>query len=277
MQTNKFVFAFCLLLFIQGVCALSNESINAQMAINTAQIDIQEMQSRDIPVNRVNESYQEALQLYSAQMSLESSRKNADYKLVMEYTDDISKIKDSSFLAQDELKIFLETYNSAKNEINLSDMDNDYRSIINSFNDERFEETPALIDKGYDQLSEIQSSQTALKIFYSTASKSVKDFLKDNWITILSTITGIFVLLIIFQNTIRIWRTKRRIYHLNMKKQALGGLIKRLQRDYFKTKKLSSLEYKTKLKTFNNMILEINRQIPLLKVDVVKLKKPKKN
>jgi len=63
-----------------------------------------------------------------------------------------------------------------KKQANLSAMQDDYNAIILSFNQERFEDTLTLINKGYDDISNIQSSQTAVNAIYLATSRSVKDF-----------------------------------------------------------------------------------------------------
>ena len=264
-----FVFLFFILL-TQGVYAFSNESVNAKIEIDKIEVGMAELQSRDIPVNRINESYQEVLQLYSAQMALEASRKSGDYDLIMEYVLEIEKIKEDALRADDELEIFLETYDSIGKESDLSEMDEEYSEVIVSFSDERFEDTLELINSGYSRISEIQSSQTAMNLFYSTASKSIDDFVKDNWIIIIIISIGGAVVLFVFDKSISAWMTRRRLHHLTVKRESVNRLIKGLQKEYFKTKSISGLEYKTKLKTFNDMILEINRQVPLLKAEIIR-------
>ncbi len=76
MSNNKFLviliigITFCLV-FVQNSSAsiikLSNESIQAKESLAQAERDISEMIERNIPINQVNESYQETLQLYFAE------------------------------------------------------------------------------------------------------------------------------------------------------------------------------------------------------------------
>ena len=233
------------------------------------------MQLRNIPINRVNESYQDAVQLYAAQTALERTSKKADFNLVIRYATNVNDVKKIAFKADDELKIFLENYNSISEEVNLSEMDEDYNAIINSFNSERFEDTLELIDVGYERLSEVQSSQTTIKLFYSATSRSVKVFLKDNWLWLVTSFIATLLFLLIFKTALSKLQTLRKMKHLDLQKNTINYLIKNLQKSYFKTKKTSELEYRIKLKKFNEMILDINRQIPLLKEEMIKLTKKK--
>ena len=276
MKHNKSILCLILMIFlINIVFALSNESIQANKLINQAEKDITEMQLRNIPINRVNESYQDAVQLYAAQTALERTSKKADFDLVIRYATNVNDVKKIAFKADDELKIFLENYNSISEEVNLSEMDEDYNAIINSFNSERFEDTLELIDVGYERLSEVQSSQTTIKLFYSATSRSVKVFLKDNWLWLVTSFIATLLFLLIFKTALSKLHTQRKMKHLDLQKNTINYLIKNLQKSYFKTKKTSELEYRIKLKKFNEMILDINRQIPLLKEEMIKLTKKK--
>ena len=168
------------LVFSVSAITYSNESQVAKMLIDNATQDIHLMEEKNIPTSRANEALQQAIQLYKAQLALENQKKEADYKLVTSYAEEVFQIKSISFKAQDELNVFLESYNSAKDDFNLSEMDPEYNAIIKSFSDERFEDTPDLIDKGYQKLSDLQASQTTLKLFYDTTSRSIKQFAIDN-------------------------------------------------------------------------------------------------
>ena len=249
----------------------SNESLHANDLITNATICFNEMLSHSIPIQRANSSLQEAKQFYEAQLSLEQTTRKADYKIIFNKAETVCKIKEDAIKSKDELKIFEETYEQAKQNSNLSAMEKDYQKIINSFNEERFEETIKLINQGYKTLIEIEASQTKLRLFYNTITSSLKNFLKENWkkLSIISIV--IIIILTIFWATLKRLRIKLKIRKLETKKQTLYNLIKKLQYEYFKTKKLSEIEFRVKIQTFKEMIRDIDRQIPLLKEEIFKL------
>ena len=65
--------------------------------------------------------------------------------------------------------------------------------------------------------------------------------------------------------------------HLMTQKKALNTLIQNMQKSYFKTKKLSETEYTIKLKKFKELIRDIDRQVMVLKEEIFKTKRRKKN
>ena len=268
------------LIFIENSLAFSttqsNESIQAKEALAQAERDIFEMIDKNISINRVNETYQEALQLYSAQSALEEKGSKANYKLIIEYASKISSIKKTALEANDNLKIFIETFEEAEKDTNFSGMQEEYNQVIISFDEERFEDTLKLINQGYDRISEIQSSQTALNSFYLATSKTIKNFFKENWLRIIIILSLTLFFVLIFWNNLKKLRMRMKFNHLMTQKKAVNTLIQNMQKSYFKTKKLSETEYDIKLKKFKELIRDIDRQIMVLKEEVFK-QKIKKN
>jgi len=274
------IFGLFFLLLISSSFALntnlSNESIQAKELLNQAEKDISEMVSKNISILRVNETYQEALQLYSAQLALEEKGTAANYKLVIENTLKISSIKKTALEAKDELEIFKETFANAQKGANLSEMQGDYNQIILSFNEERFEDTLTLIKKGYDLISEIQSSQTAVNAVYLATSSAVKDFFIQNWLTLLIVLSISLFLFLVFWNTLTKLRMRMKLNNLITQKKAINGLIKEMQGSYFKSKKISETEYKIKLKNYEEFIRDIDMQVMVLKEEMFKRDKKAK-
>jgi len=252
---------------------ISNESIQAKESLNQTEKDIIEMIGRNIPVKRVNESYQEALQIYSAQLALEEKESKADYKLVMEYASEVSSIKKTAIEANDELNVFKETFTNAEKETNLSEMQDEYNQIILSFNKERFEDTLILIKQGYNRISEIQSSQTVINAVYKATSRTIKYFFIKNGVKIIIIGCIALFLLFVFWNTLTKLRMRIKLNNLNTQKRAINGLIKEMQGSYFKSKKISENEYKIKLKNYEEFIRDIERQIMVLNEEIFKINK----
>jgi len=254
----------------------SNESIQARESLDLAEDGIFEMVEQGVPTARVNETYQEALQLYSAQLALEAKRGRAKYNLILDYTEDINSIKEDALEANDELKIFKETFEDVSKDTNFSEMQEEYDQVIISFKEERFEDTLELIDEGYNRISEIQSSQTTTRLFYSSVSQTIKNFFVNNWITIVVVLLIIIVLILIFWNTLKRLRMRMRFNHLVIQKGAINNLMKGMQKGYFKTRKVSGTDYKIKLKKFKELIRNIDRQLMVLKEEKFKTGREKK-
>ena len=267
------IFLVFIIIFLNQVSALRNDSIQAKESLNQAEKDILEMTEKNIPINRVNETFQGALQLYEAQLALEQKRGNADYDLVIKYTSDINSIKEKAIQSNDELKIFKETFEEINKETNLSEMQEEYNAILQSFNEERFEDTLKLISRGYDQISEIQSSQTALNSFYNATSKTIKNFFINNWLKLLIIFSVAIVFILIFKTNLKKLKMRIKFNQLYTQKKAINNLLITIQKDYFKTRKMPEADYRVRIKKFKELIRDIDRQIMVLKEDLFKLNK----
>ena len=276
MEINKILgIVLMFVLVLPLILALSEESIQAEQLINQAEKDISEMSLENIPTTRVNESYQEAIQIYSGQLFLEEMGRRAEYKTVIEFTSEINLIRKNSLKANDELEVFKEVFNSAKEEINLSEMYEDYDNVLLSFEEERFEDTLILINEWYEKLSEVQASQTTLKLFYLTTSKTIKNFFINNWLKLVIVAIVILFAFLIFKTTISKLKIRIKLNYIVLRKHTLNKLIKDMQFNYFRNRKMSKTEYDIKLKKFTEMLRDIDRQTMILKEKIFRLKKNK--
>ena len=70
-------------------------------------------------------------------------------------------------------------------------------------------------------------------------------------------------------------KIRLKLKNLLRQKNTLNLLIKKLQYGYFEKKDISESEFGIKLEKFKEMIRDINRQIPLLKEQMIRLNKEK--
>jgi len=278
---NKIIFLFSLLvLFASYTQALnweylpdeeSNESIQSKNFILNGEKCIAEMQDRGINLSRVNESLQQAIQFYFAEITLERKGVKTDYNLVNSPAKEVCSIREVAFQAQDELTLFIEKWNSVQEKFNLSAIKKDYDKILNSFNEERFEDTIVLIDQGYNTLTEFESSQTSINLFYETTTKTIKDFFVNNWEILSIIVTVSVILLLLFWKTIRRKIVEKKLEDLSLRRYSIEKLIKKTQGDYFNKKTMSETEYRVKVKTFGEMMMEINKKIPEMHEELAKI------
>ncbi len=274
MKFCKIVFLFVFIIIIANVVdAYSNESIEASELIDFAKDCFTQMVEEGLPLSRANESLQDSIQLFSAQIALEDGKRTADYGLVRDYAEEVCLLRDKGIEAHDELEVFISEYEEISKNTNLSEFDDEYLAIVDSYNGERFEETIELIDLGYNRIYEIQSTQTAVNLFYTVTTRTIKDFFIENWKGL--SIGGgiIIILLIVFWKGIKKIRVRTKLKSLMIEKKTLNQLIGKLQKSYFGTKDLSEIEYHVKLASFKEMIRDIDRQLPLLNTELLKLEK----
>ncbi|MCK9570465.1 hypothetical protein M0R72_16070 [Candidatus Pacearchaeota archaeon] len=269
------LFFVLLLSNIENINASSNASIEAKNSIEIARGCLDYFVVEEIPSIRANETFNEALQIYETKIFYENTGNKVDFSLVNEYSQEVCSIKDFASRARDELNIFLEYYNNSAERFDLSEMDEEYNAILNSYYGERFEETSSLINGGYSRISEIESSQTTLNLFYKTTTQTLKNFFINNWIQIIISLVSLFLVFFISRTSINLFSTLRKIKRLELEKKSLFELIKKTQEAYFTSKTMSEIEFSVKIKTFKNMIRDIDRRIPELREKLIKLKRDK--
>ena len=81
----------------------------------------------------------------------------------------------------------------------------------------------------------------------------------------------------IFKVPIMAYVIKMKMERLFIRRKTLKGLIKEAQQDYFGTGSLSEGSYNIKVKKYAEMVRDIDRQIPLLKEQLARLRKEKKH
>ncbi|MFW5847257.1 MAG: hypothetical protein ACOCUU_03820 [Nanoarchaeota archaeon] len=270
------IFVFGILLTSNLTLAYSNESIQTKETILEAESAMKTMINKSIPVNRVNESLQESKHLYELNFNFEKNNRKYDYDLALEKAENVIFLKDLALQAQDDLNIFLNIYNESSQDTNLSDMDKTYNEIVNSFKEERFEETIKLIDKGYTHLSEVQARQTTFNAFYENTSKNLKDFLLNNWLKILIGFVVFVLGSFVFGSALSKLKIRAKLKALEIKKKTIKNMLKQAQYRYFQKRDISENEYRIKIQRFSEMTRDVERQIPLLKEQLMKTKSKNK-
>lgn len=269
------IFLLLLINFSLANFSESEESIAAKSNLNLANDSIQEMNQREIPTKRVQEIYEEANQLYASKILLEMDGRSANYDLVNKYCSQILEISEIALITKDEFIIFNDEYVIAKEESDLTEFEEEYVKINNSFYEERFEDTRNLIKEGYITISRIQSEQTKARAFYLSTTKTLENFFKENWEKLLIILFSAMIIGLIIRKSLTIYFLKRKLKYLDLQEQSLKRLIKLAQKEYFRTKNISSLEYNIKINKYESMIRDISRQRMVIREELYKRKNAK--
>lgn len=249
----------------------------ATLCLNESIISMQELEEANFSILRINDTLKELKNIYNAQKVLIKTKKD-DFSLVFTYCEEIANLKILAFQSRDELIALKQFYNEfLEQTMNTSSADILLLEIENEIQTERYEKVKPLVDEAYEEIVDIKAEHTALNLFYRSTTQGIKDFFISNWITLII-ILGVLILLYIFYNkAIRRIIIKRKISHLEIKRNTLKELIQKTQRDYFEKGTLAEGDYEIKTKNFAEMIREVNRDIPLLKAELYKINEKGKN
>lgn len=259
---------------------MSENANKTYVAIENAKLDMLEMLEAGFNIARVNDTISECTQLFDAQLALEEKKGSAKYSDIMEKIGAVAEIKKSAFLAYDEMKALNDSLNS---KIIKSADANFTKSILlfaqaqKEFYDERYEVCLQDVEQTYSAMTEAEAEASRLNTFYKAATYGIANFFKQNWKIISGAAAFVLIVLLIMRKRIMVARLKRKLKKLELEKQVILDLIKKAQKDYFESGKLSEANYRIKTKKFSELIRDIDRQVPLIREELEKRKKREKS
>jgi hypothetical protein len=254
-----------------------NFELESSVCINQSREILIEMEENNFNVQRINDTLSDAEDLFQVQVILKSEKKKFNFEPILTHCEEISQIKKSAFEARDEYSSLKKFYSESLEEgINTSSVDEIISQIESEIRDERYEQASALIESAYEEIIKVKSDQTTLKIFYDSTATGFKNFFLKSWKTILFVLIFITLLLIFYHKKVAGWLIERKIKSLETRKKTIHNLIMQTQREYFEEGKIPEGKYNIRINKFGELIRDINRQIPLLKEELVKVEDKRK-
>jgi hypothetical protein len=249
----------------------SSVDIQVTLCLNESKQIMNNMINDNFSVLRINDSLRQIYSLYGAQMVLKEEKSKYDFSVVIPYCDELKNISTMAYGSRDSYealkKFYLEYVTS---DMNTSSIDLIMDNIKSEIKNERYENVKPLVDKGYLEIINVKTSSTTLNLFYRSTTRGIKDFFLENWLIIVIVILVILVLFFIYKKTIYRWMIKRKISALERRKNTLKELIMKTQKDYFEKGLISDGNYTSRTKKFAELIRDIERQVPLLKEDLIR-------
>jgi len=270
---------FLVLLFaiflIRIVSAANVTSADAFNAIKNSEGLIKELSDNGFNTNRVADDLTQAKTLYEAQKLLEERKKTSDYTSVLFYTKDIETVKDKAYQAKDQVFNLEQEYSALKqkadaNNLDISSITASMNQIRQDMTDERYEIVLQNIPDLERTIIDTDAGMTTLNVFYNSVSKGVKQFFIDNYLTLLITLLVIVILGIFYKLKFYKYILKYKLNKLETEKSVLKGLIAKSQKEYFNEGKIAESTYHARITRYSEMVRDIERQIPLIKEELVK-------
>ncbi len=262
------------LIFAEQELALEDK---ARLCLDNSEITLNELKDNNFNYQRVEDLLIKAKSIYDAQIILFENGKSVDFSLVFPYCEEIANIRNFAFDVEDKyssLKKFYEA--SITPDMNSSSIEKLFLEIEEEIDSERYERVPELINKAYEEISVVKSSNTKLNLFYKSTTRSFKRFIEKNWIIILVSTLLILLFFLIFNKKIKIFIIERNIKNLELRRKTIQDLMKETQLDYFQKGVISQGNFNLRTKKFAEFVRDIDRQIPLLREDLIKLRNPHK-
>ena len=244
----------------------------ASLCLNESRQILNNMVGDNFSVVRINDSFRQIYSLYWAQMILKEQKSKYDFSSVIPYCNELKNVSIIAYDSRDSydaLKKFYSEY--VTSDMNTSSIDSIMNDIEIELKNERYENVKPLVDKGYSEIINIKTSSTTLNLFYKSTTSGIKYFFLENWLIIAIVILVLLVLFFIYKKTISKWIIKGKISALERRKSTLKELIMKTQKDYFEKGLISDGNYAIRTKKFAELIRDIERQIPLLREDLMRV------
>ncbi len=275
MDFSKFFFLLLFvsvfsLVFVQSQNLTVQE--NASTCLKESKVIIEELRVENFSVNRVGDLYNETESIFNAQSALLEKTKKADFDVVFRNCKEIASLREQAFTARDAYTSLLRFYqDSISADMNASTVDATIAEINSELVNERYEKVPQLVDNAYEQISLFRSENTRFKLLYKNTATGIKGFFINNWKTISLVLVFLFISYFSFRKPIKKKVLNHKIDKLNFRKKILKDLIKKAQKDYFQDGSISQSVFEIKMKNFGQLVRDIDRQIPLLNEELLRL------
>lgn len=274
------VFFLCIVALINFVSAAeTNISVEQQavLCFSQSKQDMKDMQNENFSVLRVNDSIKQMSDLFNAQIVLKEKGSAYDFSPILKYCDEIASIKKTAFISRDDFIALEKFYLESVEGINTSSIDIIMSEIQQEIANERYEKVGPLVDKAYQEIVNQKSRQTTLNVFYESTTRSIGKFIYKNRYMLIGLILLIAIMIVVYKKAIARWLIKRKINKLELRKKTLKDLIMKTQREYFNEGRISEGTFNIKTKKLAELIRDIERQLPLLQEELLKLNWQKKN
>jgi len=257
---------------VTSACVISNssEACSLEKQISLAEEDMAKMISDGFKVTRYNDTLTVAKNEFDTKLYLQiTTNKTQDFSVVKDKLNELANIKTLAYRARDELKTLEATINETGGD--LSEVMPYFYRAKSEFLSERYEYALNAIDATYQALSEQQSMQTKLRLFYEATTRTLANFVSTYWKEIIVSIIVLAIVALISWHRISIYLLNKKLEHLYLRRTTLKKLIAKTQKEFFEKGTIDETTYHIRLNKYGEIIRDINRQIPLVKEELESL------
>jgi hypothetical protein len=280
MKRNLFILIGIFLLFSMISFSFAEEisaEEKAKLCLNNSRAIIDELNNSDFCVQRASDIWKKADNTFYSQKILKEKGRDYNFSLVLPFCNEMEILKENAFDSRDSFIALMKFYNETLDKsINTLSVDKIIEDIRKEITNERYEFVPNLINSAYEEILKVKSENTSLKVFYASTTKGLGDFFKNNLTFFIILFSILFFIFIFYKTALIRFELKRKITRLEWRRESLRELIKKAQKDYFEKGMISEADYAVRAQNFAEMIRDIDRQIPLLKEELAKISKSKK-
>lgn len=235
-----------------------------------------DLSNKGFNVFRVNETLGQAQTVFDAKLERKAT-KDSDFQAIIDYCDLIEEIYGLAFISRDEINTLNRFYEESITEsMNSTGVDILIEEINEEMENERYEKIQDLISETYDEIIHLQSENTALETVKRNTRNFLIRFFTKNWQIKLGVLIFLILLFFLIKKPILIRYFSHKAKKLEVRRLTLKKLIRKTQAQYFESKSLDEGTYNIRTTKFAELIRDIDRQVPLIKEEIAKLRKGRK-
>jgi hypothetical protein len=196
-----------------------------------------------------------------------------NYTRVLEKTQVIQARKEYGILLKDHMAAAdLEIIQAREEGIDVSSLNAQVGAARSEFADERYEETERLLNEFGNMVIDARSEATRLRTVYKAGRVNAATFVKENAVKLLIASTLLIAVLVVLSNRLLMRRYNARAQSMELESSVLLQLMKKAQADYYTKAVISRKTFDVKMADYKDRMMQIKRELPVLKEKMRKLR-----
>jgi hypothetical protein len=285
----KIVFLLVLVISVSNAETTKEDAISA---IETAELEIKQMSDAGFSVlfaedtlksakqalQRAN--FVETIELYPGSTVAEGAKEALEgidyegfsYENVLVHTQKITERKDQAFLLRDTIRALeIKLEKGTIGEENAKELSSLLEEAKNAFDNERYEETEALLINFSEELENKKIEESTL----NATIKASRGFIEKNWPQLLIFLIIISVISWYVWKRVEKKRLKSTLERMRQEMTTLKKLMKRTQEERFSKGTLSGLIYNIRMDTYRRKMNNIKEKMPVIESQLKNITKKK--
>lgn len=196
---------------------------------------------------------------------------NKNYANVIKRSAEISGIKEAAFEINDSLKVFGDKMAAyAEIGFNVSAAEAIFGDAKTAFMNEKYGDAEDLLAGAYKSLDEIKTKNIMSQTILEAGKRNIAYFIKENIAYIILGVFSAFIIGLVLYSRFEIMAARRKLDDLELERGVIFELMKKAQTQCYQDKTLSYDEYKAKIRRLKERLVQINEELPAIKLKAVK-------
>ncbi len=235
--------------------------ISATEAIEKAGEEIKEMQQLGFGIQLANDTLAEA-KLLLRQSNYSAAEEKAKYVFVIKQT----AIETNMLIDEADVKLY-----EASLQFNISAAHEIFKSAIQAFEDENYIDAKTSLEATINKIDELKEERARELALERAKEFDIVKFAKNNWHYILTIILVLAIMGRVLYKRHELSMAVKKLHRLEHEEETIRKLLADNQRKYYEYGTMSKSQYTISKNRYQNRLLKIKKDIPVLKSQILEL------